>query len=88
MSGNAENKHRLILSREKVHQIPEVHEILQRSSDESGESKPTAKFESSAHDSTKRGYYHESARESMLDTPMSEEPIPFLRQKTQVSGFL
>ena len=46
MSGVVENKHKLILNREKVHQIPEVHESLQRSSGESGGSQATAKFES------------------------------------------
>ena len=44
MSGVVENKHKLILNR--VHQIPEVHESLQRSSGDSGDSRPTAKFES------------------------------------------
>ena len=43
MSGVVENKHKLILNR--VHQIPEVHESLQRSSGDSGESRVTAKFE-------------------------------------------
>ena len=46
MSGVVENKHKLILNREKVHLIPEVRESLQRSSGDSGESRPTAKFES------------------------------------------
>ena len=46
MSGVVENKHKLILNREKVHQIPEVRESLQRSSGDSGESRVTAKFES------------------------------------------
>ena len=47
MSGFAESKQRLFLSREKVHQIPEVREISHRSSGDSDESRPTAKFESS-----------------------------------------
>ena len=78
MSGFAGSKHRLIHSWEKVHQIPELKEILHRSSGDSGESRPTAKFESSAYGSANRVHQHESARESMLDTPMSEEPIPLL----------
>lgn len=45
MSGVTVNKNRLIINREKVHQIPEVHESLQRSSGESGGSQATAKFE-------------------------------------------
>ena len=89
MSGFTDSKHRLILSREKVHQIPEVQETQQRSSGDSGESKITAKFETSAYSSAKRSHKSsDTARESMLETPMSEGPIPFQIHKTQVSGFL